>query len=314
MRLTQIKLAGFKSFVELTVIPTPSQLVGVVGPNGCGKSNIIDAVRWVLGETRASELRGESMQDVIFNGSGNRKPAGRASVELVFDNSQGRAAGQWSAYAEIAVRRVLTRDGASSYFVNGQQVRRRDIHDIFLGTGLGTRGYAIIGQGMINRLIEARPEELRIYLEEAAGVSRYKERRRETESRLSDTRENLTRVEDILRELAGQLEKLEAQAGVARHYRALQDEGEQKQSALWFLKESGAREDQQARLAAIEQAQTELEGAIAGLRASEAAVESRRQAHYAAGDAVHTAQGLLFEASAQVSRLEAEIRHVVDSR
>lgn len=314
VRLTQIKLAGFKSFVELTVIPTPSQLVGVVGPNGCGKSNIIDAVRWVLGETKASELRGESMQDVIFNGSGNRKPAARASVELVFDNSQGRAAGQWSAYAEIAVRRVLTRDGASSYFVNGQQVRRRDIHDIFLGTGLGTRGYAIIGQGMINRLIEARPEELRIYLEEAAGVSRYKERRRETESRLGDTRENLTRVEDILRELAGQLEKLETQAGVARHYRALQDEGEQKQSALWFLKESGAREDQQARLAAIEQAQAELEGAIAGLRASEAAVESRRQAHYAAGDAVHTAQGLLFEAGAQVSRLEAEIRHVVDSR
>jgi chromosome segregation protein len=314
VRLTQIKLAGFKSFVELTVIPTPSQLVGVVGPNGCGKSNIIDAVRWVLGETKASELRGESMQDVIFNGSGNRKPAARASVELVFDNSQGRAAGQWSVYAEIAVRRVLTRDGASSYFVNGQQVRRRDIHDIFLGTGLGTRGYAIIGQGMINRLIEARPEELRIYLEEAAGVSRYKERRRETESRLSDTRENLTRVEDILRELAGQLEKLDAQAAVARQYRALQDEGGQKQSALWFLKESGAREDQRARLAALEQAQTQLEGAIAGLRASEAAVESRRQAHYAAGDAVHTAQGLLFEAGAQVSRLEAEIRHVVDSR
>ena len=314
VRLTQIKLAGFKSFVEPTVIPTPSQLVGVVGPNGCGKSNIIDAVRWVLGESKASELRGESMQDVIFNGSGQRKPAARASVELVFDNSEGRAAGQWSTYAEIAVRRVLTRDGASSYLVNNQQVRRRDIHDIFLGTGLGTRGYAIIGQGMINRLIEARPEELRVFLEEAAGVSRYKERRRETENRLGDTRENLTRVQDILRELASQLEKLDAQAEVAGRYRALQDEGEQKQRALWYLKENGAREDQQRRFLAIGQAQTELEAAQAELRASESALESRRQAHYAAGDAVHAAQGKLFEAGAQVSRLEAEIRHVVDSR
>ncbi|HUH87654.1 MAG TPA: chromosome segregation protein SMC [Pusillimonas sp.] len=314
MRLTQIKLAGFKSFVEPTVIPTPSQLVGVVGPNGCGKSNIIDAVRWVLGETRASELRGESMQDVIFNGSGNRKPAARASVELVFDNSEGRAAGQWSTYSEIAVRRVLTRDGTSSYFVNNQQVRRRDIHDIFLGTGLGSRGYAIIGQGMISRLIEARPEELRVYLEEAAGVSRYKERRRETENRLGDTRENLTRVEDILQELTGQLEKLESQAEVAVRYRSLQEEGEQKQHALWLLKESNARQEQRARFLAIEQAQTELEGAIAGLRAGESALESRRQAHYAAADAVHAVQGRLFEAGAQVSRLEAEIRHVVDSR
>lgn len=314
MRLTQIKLAGFKSFVEPTVIPTPSQLVGVVGPNGCGKSNIIDAVRWVLGETKASELRGESMQDVIFNGSGHRKPAARASVELVFDNAEGRAVGQWSVYAEIAVRRVLTRDGASSYYVNGQQVRRRDIHDIFLGTGLGSRGYAIIGQGMINRLIEARPEELRVYLEEAAGVSRYKERRRETESRLGDTRENLIRLEDILRELGSQLEKLEAQAEVARRYRALQEEGELKQHALWLLKESLARQDQQSKFLAIEQAQTELEAATASLRAGESALESRRQAHYAAGDAVHAAQGLLFEAGAQVSRLEAEIRHVVDAR
>lgn len=314
MRLTQIKLAGFKSFVEPTVIPTPSQLVGVVGPNGCGKSNIIDAVRWVLGESRASELRGESMQDVIFNGSGNRKPAARASVELVFDNSEGRAAGQWSTYSEIAVRRVLTRDGTSSYFINNQQVRRRDIHDIFLGTGLGSRGYAIIGQGMINRLIEARPEELRVFLEEAAGVSRYKERRRETENRLSDTRENLTRVEDILQELTGQLEKLESQAEVAERYRSLQEEGEQKQHALWLLRESSAREERQAKFLAIEQAQTDLEAALANLRAGEAALESRRQAHYAASDAVHSAQGRLFEAGAQVSRLEAEIRHVVDSR
>ncbi|MFA5597793.1 MAG: chromosome segregation protein SMC, partial [Pusillimonas sp.] len=314
MRLTQIKLAGFKSFVEPTVIPTPSQLVGVVGPNGCGKSNIIDAVRWVLGETRASELRGESMQDVIFNGSGQRKPAARASVELVFDNAEGRAVGQWSVYSEIAVRRVLTRDGTSSYFVNNQHVRRRDIHDIFLGTGLGARGYAIIGQGMINRLIEARPEELRVYLEEAAGVSRYKERRRETENRLADTRENLTRLDDILRELDSQLLRLEAQAEVASRYRALQSEGEQKQQALWLLKEENARSDQKSRFLAIEQAQTELEAATAGLRRLEADLEARRQAHYQAGDRVHAAQGRLYEAGALVSRLETEIRHVVDSR
>lgn len=314
MRLTQIKLAGFKSFVDPTVIPTPSQLVGVVGPNGCGKSNIIDAVRWVLGETKASELRGESMQDVIFNGSVNRKPAGRASVELVFDNSEGRVPGQWGVYAEISVRRVLTRDGTSSYYINGQQVRRRDIHEIFLGTGLGARGYAIIGQGMINRLIEAKPEELRVFLEEAAGVSRYKERRRETGNRLSDTRENLVRVEDILRELGINLEKLEAQAEVAQRYRSMQQEGELKQHMLWLLREQSAREERQQKAVAIERAQAELEAALSSMRAGEAALESRRQAHYAAGDAVHAAQGKLYEAAALVSRLEAEIRHVSESR
>jgi len=257
------------------MIPTPSQLVGVVGPNGCGKSNIIDAVRWVLGETRATELRGESMQDVIFSGSGNRKPAGRASVELVFDNSAGRGAGQWSTYTEIAVRRVLTRDGTSSYFVNNQQVRRRDVHDIFLGTGLGARGYAIIGQGMISRLIEARPEELRVYLEEAAGVSRYKERRRETENRLHDTRENLTRVEDILRELNAQLEKLEQQAVVAGQYRQLQQDGQLKQQALWYLREQAAHDEQKRLAQKTEQANQALEEATARLRQCEGDLETR---------------------------------------
>lgn len=314
VRLTQIKLAGFKSFVDPTSIPTPGQLVGVVGPNGCGKSNIIDAVRWVLGESKASELRGESMQDVIFNGSVNRKPAGRASVELVFDNGEGRVPGQWGVYAELSVRRVLTRDGNSSYYINGQQVRRRDIHDIFLGTGLGARGYAIIGQGMINRLIEAKPEELRVFLEEAAGVSRYKERRRETSSRLADTRENLIRVEDILRELGTNLERLEAQAEVAQRYRQLQQEGELKQRLLWLKREQNAREERQRKAVAIEEAQAKLEAAIATMRAGEAALESRRQAHYAASDAVHSAQGKLYEASALVSRLEAEIKHVAESR
>ncbi|MDB5732687.1 MAG: smc, partial [Variovorax sp.] len=210
MRLSSIKLSGFKSFAEPTHFVLPGQLVGVVGPNGCGKSNIMDAVRWVLGESRASELRGESMQDVIFNGSTTRKPASRASVELVFDNADHRAGGQWAQFAEIAVKRVLTRDGASGYHINNQPVRRRDVQDVFLGTGLGPRAYAIIGQGTISRIIESKPEELRLFLEEAAGVSKYKERRRETENRLHDTRENLTRVEDIVRELSANLEKLEA--------------------------------------------------------------------------------------------------------
>jgi chromosome segregation ATPase len=199
VRLNSIKLSGFKSFAEPTNFMLPGQLVGVVGPNGCGKSNIMDAVRWVLGESKASELRGESMQDVIFNGTTSRKPASRSSVELVFDNASHRAGGQWNQFSEIAVKRVLTRDGGSSYFINNQPVRRRDVQDVFLGTGLGPRAYAIIGQGTISRIIESRPEELRLFLEEAAGVSKYKERRRETENRLHDTRENLTRVEDILR-------------------------------------------------------------------------------------------------------------------
>ena len=206
MRLTQIKLAGFKSFVDPTSIHLPGQLVGIVGPNGCGKSNVIDAVRWVLGESRAAALRGDSMQDVIFNGSSNRQPHARASVELIFDNSLGRAAGQWSQYAEISVKRILQRDGESSYHINGQHVRRRDITDMFLGTGLGPRAYAIIEQGMISRVIEARPEELRVFLEEAAGISKYKERRKETEHRLGDTRENLARVNDIRLELGTQIE------------------------------------------------------------------------------------------------------------
>nr|WP_255650865.1 chromosome segregation protein SMC [Cupriavidus sp. DB3] len=312
--MSSIKLAGFKSFVDPTNFQVPGQLVGIVGPNGCGKSNIIDAVRWVLGESRASELRGESMQDVIFNGSTARKPAGRASVELVFDNAEGRAAGQWSQYAEIAVKRVLTRDGTSSYYINNQPVRRRDIQDIFLGTGLGPRAYAIIGQGMISRIIEAKPDDMRIFLEEAAGVSKYKERRRETENRLSDTRENLTRVEDILRELSANLDKLEGQAEVAQRFKALQAEGEEKQHLLWLLRKREALAEQERHQRAIEQAQIDLEAQTAQLRHVEAELETLRAAHYAASDGMHAAQGALYEANTEVSKLEAEIRYVVESR
>ena len=314
MRLTSIKLSGFKSFVDPTHFQVPGQLVGVVGPNGCGKSNIIDAVRWVLGESKASELRGESMQDVIFNGSTHRKPAGRSSVELVFDNSMGKAAGQWSQYAEIAVKRTLTRDGTSTYYINGQPVRRRDIQDIFLGTGLGPRAYAIIGQGMISRIIESRPEELRVFLEEAAGVSRYKERRRETENRIHDTHENLVRVEDILRELNANLEKLEAQAEVANKYHALQADQEEKQKLLWMLRKREAAAEQKKHFAEIEKCQIDLEEQTAKLRHVELELEQMRQAHYAVGDKMHQAQGNLYQTNAEIGSLEAQIKFVIESR
>jgi len=314
MRLTKLKLAGFKSFVDPTAVALPGQLVGVVGPNGCGKSNIMDAVRWVLGESKASELRGESMMDVIFNGSSNRKPVSRASVELVFDNQLGRALGQWSQYTELSVKRVLTRQGQSDYFINNLKVRRKDITDLFLGTGLGPRAYAIIGQGMISRIIEAKPDDLRIFLEEAAGVSRYKERRKDTNGRLEDTRENLTRVEDIRLELASQMERLEAQAEVARRYHALNEQLVRRQQVLWLLRKREAEAERQRLSLEVERAMTDLEAQSAALRESEARAEATRETHFAAGDALHAAQSEMYAANAEVARLEAEIRHRRESR
>ena len=314
MRLQTIKLSGFKSFAEPTTIQLPGQLVGVVGPNGCGKSNIVDAVRWVLGESRASELRGESMQDVIFNGTTTRKPAQRASVELVFDNGARRAGGPWNQYTEIAVRRVLTRDGGSSYFINGQPVRRRDVQDVFLGTGLGPRAYAIIGQGTISRIIESRPEELRLFLEEAAGVSKYKERRRETAARLADTRDNLSRVEDILRELSGQLERLQAQAEVATRYRELQARLGRRQQQLWWLRREEARQQRERVRADSVQALAALEERMTALRHVEAQLEALRQAQHEASEALHRAQAAMYQAGAEVARLQTEIRFAAEGR
>ncbi len=314
MRLRQIKLSGFKSFVDPTSIHVPGQMVGIVGPNGCGKSNVIDAVRWVLGETRASALRGDSMQDVIFNGSGNRQPLARASVELIFDNSLGRAAGQWSQYAEISVKRVLQRDGESSYYINNTHVRRRDITDMFLGTGLGPRAYAIVEQGMISRVIEAKPEELRVFLEEAAGVSKYKERRRETEHRLADTKENLVRVDDIRGELGAQIEKLRVQAEVAGRYRTYQSELQLKQQLLWYLRRRDAEAERLRHSQEVGKITTELESETARLREIETQVEAARSAHYQAGDALHAAQAALYAANAEVARHESELRHAEETR
>ena len=314
MRLTHIKLAGFKSFVDPTHIPVPGQLVGVVGPNGCGKSNVIDAIRWVLGESSAKQLRGENMQDVIFNGSGDRKPVGRASVELIFDNSLGKAAGAWSAYAEISVKRVIERDGESSYFLNNLHVRRRDVADIFLGTGLGGRGYAIIEQGMISRIIEAKPEDLRSFLEEAAGVSKYRERRRETELRLDDTRENLLRVDDIRQELGKQLEHLESQAEKAGKYRDFEASLKRTQQLLWTLRKRDAQA-QRARISRdIDATGVELEAETARLRDAEKRVEDLRTRHFGASDAVHAAQGTLYEVNAEIARIEQQVQFLRDSR
>jgi chromosome segregation protein len=314
LRLSQIKLAGFKSFVDPTHITLPGQIVGVVGPNGCGKSNVIDALRWVLGESKASALRGETMQDVIFNGSSQRKPVSRASVELIFDNSLGKAAGQWSSFAEISIKRVLQRDGESSYHINNQQVRRKDITDIFLGTGLGPRAYAIIEQGMISRIIEAKPEELRIYLEEAAGVSKYRDRRRETELRIGDTRDNLLRVRDILQELDKQLLHLSAQAAVAKQYRALETQRDTTQHLFWLVKKREA-ETQRGKFAqATEKTRTELEAEIARLRDIESQLETARSGHYQLSDALHAKQGELYAANAEIARLEQHIKHVVEQR
>ena len=235
MKLTQIRLSGFKSFADATTIRVPGRLIGVVGPNGCGKSNVIDAVRWVLGESSAKQLRGENMQDVIFNGAATRPAASRASVELVFDNSDNALSGEWGRFSEIAVKRSLNRKGESAYFINNQQVRRRDITDLFLGTGVGAKGYAVIEQGMISRIIEAKPEELRAYIEEAAGVSKYKERRRETESRLKDTIDNLARLSDVKGELEKQVEKLKRQAAAAERYRKIKADLDLSRNRLDFL-------------------------------------------------------------------------------
>ena len=314
MRLTSVKLSGFKSFVDPTSISVPGQLVGVVGPNGCGKSNVIDAVRWVLGESSARQLRGEHMHDVIFNGSTDRKPVGRASVELVFDNSLGRIGGAWAQYGEISVKRVLTREGDSNYFINGQHVRRRDVQDIFLGTGLGPRAYSIIEQGMISRVITSKPEELRVFLEEAAGVSKYRERRRETELRLEDTRENLARVGDIQAELNAQIERLAQQAEVAAKYTDLQAQLALNHNLLSFTR---LREAEQARnryTNEVQKVTVALEAETAKLRESERALEGLRNRHYEHTDKLQELQGGLYAANADVQSLEQELSFLGENR
>ncbi|MCC5861223.1 MAG: chromosome segregation protein SMC [Gammaproteobacteria bacterium] len=309
MRLSKIKLAGFKSFVDPTTVHFPGNLLGVVGPNGCGKSNIIDAVRWVMGESSAKNLRGESMADVIFNGSSARKPVGTASIELIFDNSDGTIGGQYAQYAEISIRRVVSRDGTSDYFLNNTRCRRKDITHIFLGTGLGPRSYSIIEQGMISRLVEARPEELRTFLEEAAGISKYKDRRKDTEHRIRHTRENLERLTDLRDEVEKQIRHLQRQARTAERYRELRTEERQVGAELLVLRLTGMDEALGAVRARQESAETALQGALADQRGHESAIEKSRAEQAELGDAFNEVQAHYYREGSEIARLEQGIHH-----
>ncbi|WII90979.1 chromosome segregation protein SMC [Kingella negevensis] len=308
MRLTQIKLAGFKSFTDPTTIHVPSQLVAVIGPNGCGKSNVIDAVRWVLGEASAKQLRGESMQDVIFNGAATRRPAPRASVELVFDNSDHTLQGAWGQYAEVSIKRQLTRQGDSSYYINGQPVRRRDITDLFLGTGVGARGYAVIEQGMISRIIEARPEDLRAYIEEAAGVSKYKERRRETELRLKDTREHLQRLHDLQNELTRQVEKLNAQAATAEQYRSLKAQLAAQQNQLDYAQWQNALAEADKAAEQHQIAQTKQQNTSAQTEQLNQQIQALRQTEQAQQEQLAQLNAQYSQVREQLARTEEQQR------
>ncbi|RZU44880.1 condensin subunit Smc [Fluviicoccus keumensis] len=309
MRLKSIKLAGFKSFVDPTTVPFPNNLTAIVGPNGCGKSNVIDAVRWVMGESSARYLRGESMADVIFNGSTTRKPVGQASIELIFDNQDGTLAGEYGRYAEIAVRRQVSREGKSDYYLNGSKCRRKDITDIFLGTGLGPRSYAIIEQGMISRLIEARPEELRNYIEEAAGISRYKERRKETETRLANTRDNLSRLNDIREELARQLAHLQKQADAAEKYRRFKAEERETKAQLFVWRWQAMQGEQQSLEAGIQQRAEALADALQQQQGVEDDLSRARQREEQGHQAVLAAQNELHGARNAVASAEQQIRY-----
>jgi len=309
VRLSKIKLAGFKSFVDPTTIMLPSNLVGVVGPNGCGKSNVIDAIRWVMGETSAKNLRGDSMTDVIFSGSANRKPVGSATIELFFDNTDGTISGQFAGYSEISVRRTVSRDGTSQYYLNNVRCRRKDIISIFLGTGLGPRSYSIIEQGMISRLIEAKPEELRSHIEEAAGISKYKERRRETENRIRHTRDNLDRLNDLREEVEKQIDHLQRQAKQAERHKNLKEEQHQLEAQLMAIRLREQDTQLQGTKGEYEQYQTGYEAAVASQRRVEADTESVRERQHAASETLSETQAAHYKVDMAISQLQQGIEH-----
>lgn len=309
MRLTTIKLAGFKSFVDPTTLQLPTNMTGIVGPNGCGKSNIIDAIRWVMGESAASRLRGDSLTDVIFSGSSSRKPVSQATVELIFDNSDGTIVGEYAKFNEISVKRIVTRDGNSQYLLNGGRCRRRDITDLFLGTGLGARSYSIIEQGMISQVVESDPEALRHHLEEAAGISKYKERRKETESRIKSTRENLDRVRDVRDEVDKQLEHLNRQAKAAARWQELKAEQKQKEAELRALSYRAIASEVEGHSGALRQAEVEIERFLADQRQVEAQLEASRERHHAASEHLGAVQGEVYKVGADIARVEQQISH-----
>ncbi len=309
MRLSKIKIAGFKSFVDPTTIQFTGNLSAVVGPNGCGKSNVIDAVRWVMGESNAKYLRGGSITDVIFSGSSGRKPVGQATVELVFDNKEGKLGGEYAAYAEIAIKRQVTRDGQSNYFLNGQRCRRKDITDIFLGTGLGPRSYAIIEQGMISRVIEAKPDDLRIFVEEAAGISKYKERRRETENRISHTQDNLARLNDLREELGKQLRHLERQSQAAEKYQAYKTQEKQYSSQLAAMTWQRMDDEIKSYETVIREILTALEAEQAGLQHLKTDYEKQRIEHAEVNDALNEVQKRYYSIGADIAKIEQVLQH-----
>ena len=314
MRLRKIRLAGFKSFVDPTTIGLPGDLIGVVGPNGCGKSNIIDAVRWVMGEISAKHLRGDTMADVVFTGSTSRKPVGQAVVELIFDNSDGRVGGRFASYTEIAVKRQVSLDGQSVYFLNGARCRRRDVMDLFYGTGLGSRSYAIIEQGMITRVIDAKPEELRDFLEEAAGISKYKERRRETENRMRHTQENLDRLSDIREELGKRLSHLKRQATMAEKYKVLKEEERELKAELLALQWRTLDTEVRTHGRRVGEQENRMEAAIADQRRVESSLEAKRQEHADATEAFNEVYRKVLDAGAAIARGEETIQNLRDQR
>ena len=309
MRLSKIKLAGFKSFVDPTTFEMRSNLTAIVGPNGCGKSNTIDAVRWVMGESSAKHLRGASMEDVIFNGSSTRKKVGQASIELVFDNSDGGLGGEYAQYSEISTKRQISRDGQSKYFLNGSRCRRRDITDIFLGTGLGPRSYAIIEQGMISRLIDAKPEELRVYIEEAAGISKYKERRRETENRIRSTRDNLERLTDLQEEIDKQLSTLKRQASAAERFRDYKKTERRLSAELIYLQIQAVEKELHIQQEEINEQAKEHQTHLTEQRSIETQLEELRVKQTEANAHFNQVQAGVYEAGSNVSRFEQQIRH-----
>src|SRR3990167_7182652 len=309
MQLSKIKLSGFKSFVDPTTILLPSQLVAVVGPNGCGKSNIIDAVTWVMGESSPKYLRGEALADVIFNGSTTRKPVGQATVELLFNNEEGGFGGEYASFSEISVKRVINRDADAAYYLNGVRCRKRDIVDIFLGTGLGPRSYSIIGQNMISKVTEAKPDELRIYLEEAAGISKYKERRHETELRIQHTKENLTRVNDVRTELEKQLSHLKHQANMAEKFKALKEQERILQAEIYVVEWrilDGRMVDYTLQ---IKREETALEARHSELSGTERDMEHMRHEQRAAHDAYQEVQRRYYSVGNEITRIEQDILH-----
>jgi chromosome segregation protein len=309
MRLKSIKLAGFKSFVDATTVPFATNMTAIVGPNGCGKSNIIDAVRWVMGESSAKNLRGENMTDVIFNGSTGRQPVGQASIELLFDNTEGRLTGEYAAFSEISIKRKVTREGVSQYYLNGTKCRRRDVTDIFLGTGMGPRSYAIIEQGMISKLIESRPEDLRVYLEEAAGISKYKERRRETENRMRRTQDNLDRLADIRDELGKQLQHLKKQASAAERYAEYKHEERLFRAKLNALRWQSIAVDAEQKEAIEREFETKIEDAVLGKNTNENQIDSLRTKIEEEQDRFNAIQAKYYQSGAEIASLEQKLQY-----